>query len=165
MPLKISLYKWFLTHPELDSNISETLTAQDDLINKHIDQTTFIEFIFKKNNNKKHLPRNQDQNLIQINEISQYQTNKNQPSETKLHEIRGKIRDLLLRFDQNKETFKSMQINFSIKEEIIKLKKSIATSENLHLYHQYLLKLRLNQFHKRIKDSLKQYMLKKKNKE
>ena len=33
-----------------------------------------------------------------------------------------------------------------IKEEIIELKKSITTSESLHLYHQYLLKLSLDQF-------------------
>ena len=33
-----------------------------------------------------------------------------------------------------------------IKEEIIELKKSITTSDSLHLYHQYLLKLSLKQF-------------------
>ena len=145
-----ALYKWLLAHPESDTNIHRKLAASDELIVKHIDQTTFIEFTFSTKNKKKHPPCNTNQNLIQINEISQYQTDKIQTSETKLNEIRGKIGELLLRFNQNKETSKSVSINSNIKEEIIRLKKLTATSENLHLYHQYLLKSRLNQFHKQV---------------
>ena len=144
-----ALYKWLLAHPDSDTNIHRKLTASDELIVKHIDQITFIEFTFSTKNKKKHLLCNSNQNSIQINEISQYQTDKIQTSETKLNEI-GKIGELLLRFNQNKETLKSVSINSNTKDEIIRSKKLTATSENLHLYHQYLLKLSLNQYHKQV---------------
>ena len=140
------LYRWLITHPELDSNLYGTLNAPDILNIRQIDLTTLIEFKEKNRNSKKYYSHIQGPNSIQADEISQYQTNKYQTSENKLHEIRNKITDLLLLFNQNKETFRSTQINLRIKEEIIELKKSITTSDSLHLYHQYLLKLSLKQF-------------------
>ena len=64
--------------------------------------------------------------------LSNQQINKTQSDETKLQETKNKISNLHMQFDQNRKELKSVQINKSIKKEIIRIKKSPKTSYDFY---------------------------------
>ena len=86
---------------------------------------------------------------INIHEISNYQLSKDQLNNTVMYDIKQQITCLLNEFNQqNNSGVKSAHTNNSIKENIIKLKKKVKTSESLHAYYKILLKERkLDHFH------------------
>ena len=84
---------------------------------------------------------------INIHEISNYQLSKDQLDNTVMYDIKQQITCLLNEFNQNNSGMKSAHTNNSIKENIIKLKKKVKTSESLHAYYKILLKEKLDHFH------------------
>ena len=87
---------------------------------------------------------------IQVCDISNYQLSKEQINNPAMQNIELQITNLLSKFNENKLEVQSTQINISIKEDLVKIKKELKTTNSLHVYYKIRLKEKLNYFHQHV---------------
>ena len=137
--------------PKEDSIIYNTLVTPSKLKLQQLNESLMIEIpIGKAHTSKRSMKSSIIADTIQICDISNYQLSKEQLNNPIMQNIYQQIKDLLSKFNDNKLKTQSTQINTSIKEDLIKLKKKLKTTNNIHVYYKELLKEKLSIFHQHV---------------
>ena len=145
------LLRQMQVQPKEDSIIYNTLVTPSKLKLQQLNESLMIEIpIGKAHTSKRPMKSSIIADTIQICDISNYQLSKEQLNNPIMQNIDQQIKDLLSKFNDNKLKTQSTQINTSIKEDLIKLKKKLKTTNNIHVYYKELLKEKLSIFHQHI---------------
>ena len=143
------LFRQLLEKTEASSIVYKTLAAPSKLIMKHNNDHISIVIPIRKKITQKKSEHRDVKGTIQIRDLSNYQLSKERIDNDTLHVKKNHLRQLFQKFNSNKAETKSAQINSDIRDEIIKLKKELKTS-NLHVYYKISLKETLNKLHQHV---------------
>ena len=115
-----------------DSTIYNTLVTPSKLNLRQLNDLLVIEISIRRINTNKRLMHSKNiTDTIQVCDISNYQLSKEQINNPAMQNIELQITNLLSIFNENKLGAQSTKINTSIKEDLVKLKMELKTTNIL----------------------------------